>query len=230
MLRWIAAQPWCDGAIGMIGTSWGGFNGLQIAAHAPPELKAVASYFASDDRYGDDVHYRGGCVLGMDMLHWSVSMLSFLAQPPLPWVVGDGWREQWLERLETMPAARRDLARAPAPRRLLAARLGARRLRRHPVRRDGDRRLDRRLHRRGAAPAGGPRRPRRGVIGPWGHNDTEAGVPGPGAGVLREVVRWYDRWLKGIDNGADEAPMLAAYLQDRIVPAGALRACGRGAG
>jgi hypothetical protein len=62
--------------------------------------------------------------------------------------------------------------------------------------------------------------PRRGVIGPWGHNDTEAGVPGPGAGVLREVVRWYDRWLKGVPNGVDEAPMLAAYLQDQIVPAG----------
>src|SRR3954454_17744044 len=76
VLRWIAAQPWCDGAIGMTGASWGGFNGLQIAAHAPPELKAVASYFASDDRYADDVHYRGGCVLGMDMLQWSVSMMT----------------------------------------------------------------------------------------------------------------------------------------------------------
>ena len=82
VLRWIAAQPWCNGAIGMTGMSWGGFNGLQIAAHAPPELKAVATYFASDDRYADDVHYRGGCVLGMDMLHGRSRCCSFLAQPP----------------------------------------------------------------------------------------------------------------------------------------------------
>ena len=220
VLRWIAAQPWCDGAIGMIGTSWGGFNGLQIAAHAPPELKAVVSYFASDDRYGDDVHYRGGCVLGMDMLHWSVSMLSFLAQPPLPWVVGDGYREQWLERLETIqPLGEIWLAHQ----------------RRDAYWQHGSVRDDYSAITCAVMAIGGwadgytdavlrlmegLEGPRRGVIGPWGHNDTEAGVPGPGAGVLREVVRWYDRWLKGIENGADEAPMLAAYLQDRVVPAG----------
>jgi putative CocE/NonD family hydrolase len=37
VLRWIAAQPWCTGAVGIIGKSWGGFNGLQIAARRPPE-------------------------------------------------------------------------------------------------------------------------------------------------------------------------------------------------
>ena len=40
-LRWIAAQPWCTGKVGIIGISWGGFNGLQIAARQPPELGAV---------------------------------------------------------------------------------------------------------------------------------------------------------------------------------------------
>ena len=157
----------------------------------------------------------------MDMLHWSVSMLSFLAQPPLPWVVGDGWREQWLERLETVrPLGETWLAHQ----------------RRDAYWQHGS--VRERLRRRSAAPVmaiggwtdgytdavlrllDGLDVPRRGVIGPWGHNDTEAGVPGPGAGVLREVVRWCDRWLKGIDNGADDEPMLVAYLQDRIVPAG----------
>ena len=32
IIQWIAAQPWCSGNVGMIGISWGGFNGLQIAA------------------------------------------------------------------------------------------------------------------------------------------------------------------------------------------------------
>jgi uncharacterized protein len=28
VLAWIAAQPWCTGRVGIIGKSWGGFNGL----------------------------------------------------------------------------------------------------------------------------------------------------------------------------------------------------------
>ena len=34
-IDWIARQPWCDGQVAMIGISWGGFNGLQIAARRP---------------------------------------------------------------------------------------------------------------------------------------------------------------------------------------------------
>ena len=39
IIRWIAEQPWCDGNVGMMGISWGGFNGLQIAALRPPALE-----------------------------------------------------------------------------------------------------------------------------------------------------------------------------------------------
>src|SRR4051794_36686407 len=41
LIAWIAAQPWCTGAVGMFGISWGGFNGLQVAARRPPALRAV---------------------------------------------------------------------------------------------------------------------------------------------------------------------------------------------
>src|SRR5262245_37090841 len=43
VIAWIAAQPWCTGAVGMMGKSWGGFNCLQLAARRPPALKAVLS-------------------------------------------------------------------------------------------------------------------------------------------------------------------------------------------
>src|SRR4029078_8209305 len=36
VIAWLAAQPWCSGVVGMMGISWGGFNGLQIAARRPP--------------------------------------------------------------------------------------------------------------------------------------------------------------------------------------------------
>ena len=58
VLRWIAAQPWCTGSIGMMGISWGGFNSLQVAARRPPQLAAIITACSTDDRYDNDVHYR----------------------------------------------------------------------------------------------------------------------------------------------------------------------------
>ena len=47
----------------MMGISWGGFNALQIAAMRPPQLKAILTACSTDDRYTDDVHHMGGCLL-----------------------------------------------------------------------------------------------------------------------------------------------------------------------
>jgi putative CocE/NonD family hydrolase len=38
-IGWIASQPWCTGAVGMIGKSWGGIAALQIAARRPPAAR-----------------------------------------------------------------------------------------------------------------------------------------------------------------------------------------------
>ena len=103
VMDWIAAQPWCSGQIGVFGISWGGFNGLQIAARRPTQLKAVISVASTDDRYADDVHYLGGCVLGSDMLGWAARMFQLNGLPPDPLLVGDRWREMWMNRLENTP-------------------------------------------------------------------------------------------------------------------------------
>ena len=50
VIAWIAEQPWCTGAVGMHGISWGGFNSLQIAALRPPELRAIITLCSTDDR------------------------------------------------------------------------------------------------------------------------------------------------------------------------------------
>ena len=103
VVAWLAAQPWCTGRVGIIGKSWGGFNGLQIAAHDPPALAAVISVCSTDDRYADDVHYMGGCLLAWDSLSWATTMLAFNAQPPDPAVVGERWRDDWLARMDATP-------------------------------------------------------------------------------------------------------------------------------
>ncbi|MFW5915638.1 MAG: CocE/NonD family hydrolase, partial [Planctomycetota bacterium] len=99
VLAWIAGQPWCTGRVGMVGISWGGFNGLQIAALQPPELFAVISICSTDDRYADDIHHMGGCLLG-DNLSWASTMFSHNSCAPDPAVVGRRWRRMWMQRLE----------------------------------------------------------------------------------------------------------------------------------
>jgi len=99
VIRWLAGQPWCNGQVGMIGISWGGFNALQIAALRPPALKAVVSVCSTDDRYADDVHHMGGCLLG-DNLSWASTMFAYNSLPPDPELVGENWREAWFRRLE----------------------------------------------------------------------------------------------------------------------------------
>jgi len=59
VIAWLARQPWCNGAVGMMGNSWGGFNALQVAALRPESLKALITSCSTDDRYADDMHYYG---------------------------------------------------------------------------------------------------------------------------------------------------------------------------
>ena len=152
VIAWLSTRRWCNGKVGMIGYSWGGFNALQVAARSPPALKAIIPVHATDDRYGDDCHYMGGGLL-LGNLSWASTMMAFNARPPDPLIVGDRWRAMWLERLE-QPALRARMDGPSAARRLLASWLGGRGLRRH---RRGDlyrRRLGRSLYQLRAAAAG----------------------------------------------------------------------------
>ena len=102
VIAWIVKQPWCTGKVGMMGISWGGFNALQVAAMQPPGLDAIITLCSTDDRYADDIHYKGGCLLN-ENLGWGATMLSYSSRPPDPAIVGEKWRDMWLERLENEP-------------------------------------------------------------------------------------------------------------------------------
>ena len=74
------------------------------------------------DRYADDIHYMGGCLL-TDNFNWGAQMLAYQSRPPDPVLRGD-WRERWIERIETLPFLAARWLDHPDPRRLLATRLG----------------------------------------------------------------------------------------------------------
>jgi putative CocE/NonD family hydrolase len=217
VLRWLGAQPWCTGDVGMIGISWGGFNGLQVAARQPPELKAVITLCSSDDRYADDVHHMGGCLLA-DNLSWAATMFDHNARPPDPHLVGERWREMWLERLdgsglwlETWLRHQRrddywkhgsvcedfDAIRCP----VYAVSGWA----------DGYCNAVFRLLK-------GLKVPRKGLVGPWAHKYPHMGEPGPAIGFLQECLRFWDQHLKGIDTGIMDEPMLRVWMQDSVPP------------
>ncbi len=99
IIAWCASQSWCNGRVGMYGKSWGGFNGLQVAFKQPEALKAVVTLYSTDDRYATDVHYMGGCLMGVDMIGWASIMSVFGGRPPHPNHAAD-WKELWLTRLQ----------------------------------------------------------------------------------------------------------------------------------
>jgi putative CocE/NonD family hydrolase len=217
VLRWLASQPWCTGAVGMIGISWGGFNGLQVAARNPPELKAVISLCSTDDRYADDVHYMGGCIINR-MLGWASTMFSYNALPPDPRFVGERWREMWFERMENSPPfvqawmthQRRDAYWKHGS---VCEDYGGIRAAIYMVGGWADgytNAIQRTL-------AGLPG-PKKGLIGPWSHIYPHSGEPGPTIGFLQECLRWWDYWLKGIDTGVMDEPVLRAWMQDSLPP------------
>lgn len=57
---------------------------------------------------------------------------------------------------------------------------------------------------------------RKGLIGPWSHLYPDRALPGPGVNFLDEMLRWFDRWLKGIENGIEDEPMLTLFRQEDV--------------
>ena len=217
-IAWLAAQDWCDGQVAMYGISWGGFNGLQIAALGPPALKTIITVGSTDDRYATDIHWVGGC-LSKDNFDWSATMFAMNDLPPDPVIVGEKWRDTWLARIaHNQPWAntwfrhqRRDVfwkqgsvcedfSRITIP--VFAVSGWA----------DNYSESVPRL-------LAGLKVPRKGLIGPWAHSFPHDVTVEPAIGWLQEVIRWCDHWLKGRDTGLMSEPMYRVWMQEHVPPA-----------
>ena len=51
LVEWAAAQPWCDGNVGMIGISYFAMTQLEAAVERPPHLKAIFPLAVTADLY-----------------------------------------------------------------------------------------------------------------------------------------------------------------------------------
>jgi putative CocE/NonD family hydrolase len=218
VIDWIAAQPWCTGKLGIIGISWGGFNGLQIAARRPKPLKAIVTIASTDDRYADDIHHMGGCLLN-DNLSWASTMFAYMSRPPDPALVGERWRELWMYRLENTPL-------------LIANWLQHQRrdaFWKHGSVCENYADIECAVYAVGGWADGysnavprllaGLKAPCKGLIGPWAHKYPHFAKPGPAIGFLQECLRWWDHWLKGKDTGIMAEPRYRVWMEDPVKPA-----------
>ncbi len=217
VIAWLAEQPWCDGNIGMMGISWGGFNGLQVAALNPPALKAIISICSTVDRYADDIHYKGGCLL-IENFGWSMTMLAYSARPPDRAIVGNKWHQIWRERLTRQPLhlstwlrhQHRDdywkhgsVCEDYGAIKAAVLSIGGWH--------DGYRNTISHLVENVEAPV-------KGIVGPWIHKYPHIAGPAPAIGFLQEARRWWDRWLRGKDTGVEQDPAYRAYVMDSLKP------------
>lgn len=216
VIYWLAAQEWCSGTVGMMGISWGGFNALQVAALAPEPLKAIITLCSTVDRYANDIHYKGGCLLN-ENLGWGATMWAYSSRAPDP-ALREDWREMWLQRLKAEPFL-------PA--------IWLRHQRLDAYWRHGSVCEDYAAIRAKVLAVGGwadsyhnavPQIVEnipgaKGIVGPWVHKYPHFAVPEPRIGFLQEALRWWDRWLKELDTGVENDPDYRAWLMDGVRPA-----------
>lgn len=219
VIAWLARQPWCSGNVGMMGKSWGGFNCLQVAALQPPALKAIIPVCFTDNRFTDDVHYMGGCLLN-DNLWWGTIMMIFQSRALDPEIIGDSWRARWRERMETLPffphlwlqhqryddywkhgSVCEDFSKITCPALVISGWS------------DSYTNSVFRVMEHLSVP-------RRAIVGPWAHVYAHDGTPGPAIGFLQEAVRWWDQWLKGKETGIMDEPAVRAYVEEPVAPTG----------
>ena len=216
-IAWLAAQDWCSGRVGMYGTSWSGFNSIQVACLRPPALGAIVPIYATDDRYTDDVHYMGGALKALDLVDWPLYMAAMNVLPPVPAVFGDGWRSEWRRRLDGEPwllhwleqqvdgpywrhgSLRPGYDRIQCATMLVAGWA------------DGYRNNTFRTFE-------ALRCPKRLLVGPWSHMSTATSLPGPHIDLVPELIRWFGRWLRDDRNGIDEEPPLVVFARRSTRP------------
>ena len=217
VINWLAKQPWCSGTVGMMGISWGGFNSLQVAALQPEPLKAIITLCSTVDRYADDIHYKGGCLLN-ENLGWGSTMWAYSSRPPDPALVGQAWRKMWQERLEAEPflpigwlkhqrrdnywkhgSVCEDFSKIKAAT-LAIGGWG-----------DGYKNTVSHLVENLSCPV-------KGIVGPWIHKYPHFAVPGPRIDFLHEALRWWDRWLKNEKTNVENDPAYTVYLMDGVEP------------
>jgi putative CocE/NonD family hydrolase len=210
--EWFASQPWCDGNIGMYGVSYLGITQYMAASTHPPHLKAIFPEMAMFDLYS--LVYPGGIFIDDHIATWS-SEVKLLDASGMP--VDEDHDGTLLSAALQEHEANRDtfdLAASSTYRDSYDSGLKEElyRVSNPAIYLDQVSNSDVAIYHWAGWYDAFPRdaliwfnnldNPQKLTIGPWSHSDTSI------SDGVAEHLRWYDYWLKGIDNGVmDEAPI-----------------------
>jgi predicted acyl esterase len=212
-VEWLARQPWCNGKVGMWGTSYAGFTALQVAQLGPPSLGAIAPIYATDDRYTDDMHFRGGALNGWSVIGpYALGMVTRNAMPPYPDHGNAHWRDLWNRRLrENVPWLIRWLEEqmdGPYWQSTLGRRYDRVRVPTLIIGGWADFYVNAAVRWFTHLQV-----PKKLIMGPWPHSPPDAATPGAQIDFMHEVARWFTEFLKGQATGIADEPPVTVFIQ-----------------
>ena len=218
LVEWIAAQPWCDGNIGMTGESYGGLSSLLVASEQPPHLKAIVPIYITDDFYASN--YWGGNPSMVPRPIYGSMMLAINALPPLA-DAGGRWLDAWEHKLEHNEPWLSPMLRNPRDGSFWDSGSVGRRIKDircptyvmggwHDVNLTEPFRVFMGID---------PGVPAKLLMGPYMHLSPWTGVPGPQVHHMHEMVRWFDQFLKGEETGIMDEPPIRLFVREHDAPA-----------
>ena len=215
-IEWAGTQPWCNGKVGMLGISYYASNQWRVAGKHPPHLAAIIPWEGQNDRYRDS-GYHGG-ILCEFQKRWAqapgrehpVRRRRAREEEPEHRRVGRRARSRCPKRSWRRTASTRSRSSKKHPlRRRLAPRAHGRSLARSRSRSSRAPTGAARASIRAATSTASPRRRSTRRSG-WRCTATRTGRSSRAPTALDLQKRFFDHFLKGVDNGWDKQPPRAA--------------------
>jgi uncharacterized protein len=195
-VEWVAGQPWSNGKVGMMGGSALGITANHAAMSCPPHLVCNVVFVA----HGSSYHY-SGYPGGVFLKNLNEEWLRRQGVPPadvprpIHRVYDDSFRQRDIEHY---------FAKMTTP----TVNVGGW----YDIFSQGNIDCFMGLQYRGAEPARGNQKL---VMGAFGHGPLRGDLKYPPEAGLRDRdlgFRWFDHWLKGVDNGVDREPAVRYFL------------------
>jgi putative CocE/NonD family hydrolase len=213
-IEWAAAQRWCDGNVGMWGASYGAIMSMRTAGHRPPHLKAIVPILGALDLERDFTHPSGsrGCFASLAM--WRTETLLNQLLPPLHGYATTAEQRRWQDRLQAEPWLLDLFRHGPGDPvwRSRAVDASAISVPAFCVAGWRDLFCDSSIRAYELIDA-----PKKLLAGPWMHVWPEDSPVAP-VDFRGLALRWWDHWLRGIDDGLMDEPPVTVYIQGASQP------------